>query len=56
MSSDSKSEKKQKLTLKQAKLVKELPNSTSIAEAGEKAGYAYRQASLRTKTIVFVCP
>src|SRR5258708_2156413 len=39
--------KKNKLTLKQAKLVKELPNSTSIAEAGEKAGYAHRQDAHR---------
>jgi hypothetical protein len=40
-------EKKQKLTLKQSKLIQELPNSTSIAEAGEKAGYSDRTASNR---------
>ena len=35
------------LTLKQARLLKEIPTSTSIAEAGEKAGYAYRQDAHR---------
>jgi hypothetical protein len=37
------SKKKEKLTLKQARLVQELPKSNSVAEAGAKAGYAYRQ-------------
>ena len=40
-------EKPQKLTLKQSKLIQELPNSTSIAEAGEKAGYSDRQTAHR---------
>jgi len=38
---------KQKLTLKQAKLVKALPNSKSLAEAGEKAGYYDRPTTHR---------
>jgi hypothetical protein len=37
----------QKLTLKQKKLVEALPTSGSVAEAGEKAGYAYRQDAHR---------
>jgi hypothetical protein len=37
------SKKKEKLTLKQARLIKALPESNSVAEAGAKAGYAYRQ-------------
>jgi hypothetical protein len=37
----------QKLTLKQKKLVEALPTSDSVAEAGEKAGYAYRQDAHR---------
>jgi hypothetical protein len=37
--------KKGKLTLKQAKLVQELPKSNSMAEAGAKAGYACRQSA-----------
>jgi hypothetical protein len=40
------------LTLKQSKLLQELPTSGSVAEAGEKAGYAYRQDAHRAlKTI-----
>jgi hypothetical protein len=37
----------EKLTLKQSKLVQELPNSGSVAEAGTKAGYACRQDAHR---------
>jgi hypothetical protein len=40
-------EKKQKLTLKQKKLLQELPKSASVAEAGEKAGYFDRQTAHR---------
>jgi hypothetical protein len=48
----SKKDRKNNLTLKQSKLLKELPTSSSVAEAGEKAGYAYRQDSHRAlKTI-----
>jgi hypothetical protein len=44
--------KKKTLTLKQSKLVQELPKSNSVAEAGERAGYAYRQDAHRAlKTI-----
>jgi hypothetical protein len=39
--------KKGKLTLKQAKLVQALPESNSVAEAGAKAGYGYRQDAHR---------
>jgi len=35
------------LTLKQAKLLKEIPTAASIAEAGEKAGYYDRQTAHR---------
>jgi hypothetical protein len=35
------------LTLKQAKLVKELPTAHSVAEAGRKAGFANRQEAHR---------
>jgi hypothetical protein len=38
---------KQKLTVKQKKLVEALPTSDSVAQAGEKAGYAYRQDAHR---------
>jgi hypothetical protein len=41
------SKKKEKLTLKQSKLVQELPNSNSVAEAGEKAGYFDRPTAHR---------
>jgi hypothetical protein len=37
----------QKLTLKQKRLVEALPTSKTIAEAGETAGYAYRQDAHR---------
>jgi hypothetical protein len=37
--------KKESLTLKQARLLKELPTSSSVAEAGAKAGYACRQST-----------
>jgi hypothetical protein len=46
-SKKSKTEKGQKLTIKQKKLVEALPKSDSVAEAGEKAGYAYRQDAHR---------
>lgn len=39
--------KTQKLTLKQTKLLQALPTSASVAEAGQKAGYAYRQDAHR---------
>lgn len=39
--------KMQKLTLKQTKLLQELPKSASVAEAGEKAGYFDRQTAHR---------
>src|ERR1700730_1765756 len=39
------SKKKEKLTLKQSRLVQELPTSNSVAEAGERAGYACRQSA-----------
>ncbi len=39
--------KKKKLTLKQSKLLQELPKSNSVAEAGEKAGYSDRTAAHR---------
>ena len=42
-----KGKQEQKLTLKQKKLVEALPTSGSVAEAGEKAGYAYRQDAHR---------
>jgi hypothetical protein len=38
---------KQKLTLKQKKLVEALPKSDSVAEAGEKAGYHDRSTAHR---------
>lgn len=38
---------KQKLTVKQARLIKALPVSVSVAEAGEKAGYHHRQTTHR---------
>ena len=49
MTSNDKSKKGQgqKLTIKQKKLVEALPKSSSVAEAGEKAGYAYRQDAHR---------
>jgi hypothetical protein len=40
-------EKKQKLTLKQKRLVEALPNSNSVAEAGETAGYYDRPTAHR---------
>jgi ribonuclease D len=44
--------KKGKLTLKQARLIKALPESNSVAEAGAKAGYADRPSTHRAlKTI-----
>jgi hypothetical protein len=42
-----KDQKKNTLTVKQSKLLKELPTSGSVAEAGEKAGYADRTAAHR---------
>jgi hypothetical protein len=49
---DKKDRKNKKLTLKQSKLLKELPASGSVAEAGEKAGYFDRQTAHRAlKTI-----
>lgn len=39
--------KKKTLTLKQSKLVQELPKSNSVAEAGERAGYHDRQTAHR---------
>jgi len=39
--------KNKNLTVKQSKLLKELPKSGSVAEAGEKAGYADRTAAHR---------
>src|SRR6267378_3312620 len=42
-----KKRKRRELTLKQAKLVKALPTSASISEAGRKAGYAHRQDAHR---------
>jgi hypothetical protein len=39
--------KGEKLTLKQKKLVEALPTSDSVAEAGKKAGYPYRQDAHR---------
>jgi hypothetical protein len=43
---------KKNLTVRQSKLLQELPKSNSVAEAGEKAGYAYRQDAHRAlKTI-----
>jgi hypothetical protein len=44
---EKKDRKNQKLTLKQSKLLKALPTSGSVAEAGEKAGYADRTAAHR---------
>jgi hypothetical protein len=48
-----KKERKAKhLTVKQSKLLQALPTSDSVAEAGKKAGYAYRQDTHRAlKTI-----
>jgi hypothetical protein len=47
-----KANKKESLTLKQSKLLQALPTSDSVAEAGEKAGYAHRQDAHRAlKTI-----
>jgi len=47
-----KDRKNKNLTVKQSKLLQELPKSSSVAEAGEKAGYAYRQDAHRAlKTI-----
>lgn len=40
-----KEKKRRALTLKQKKLVKALPNSESIAEAGRKAGYSGRDSA-----------
>ena len=42
-----KTNQKMPLTLKQARLVKALPSSDSVAEAGEKAGYHNRQSAHR---------
>jgi hypothetical protein len=39
--------KKKSLTVKQSKLLQELPKSNSAAEAGEKAGYFDRQTAHR---------
>jgi hypothetical protein len=44
---EKKDPKKQKLTVKQSKLLKALPTSGSVAEAGEKAGYSDRTAAHR---------
>jgi hypothetical protein len=44
---NAKTNKGQKLTLKQKKLVEALPKSDSVAEAGEKAGYCDRQTAHR---------
>lgn len=38
---------KNSLTVKQSKLLKELPTSASVSEAGEKAGYYDRQTAHR---------
>ena len=37
--------KKPKLTVRQARLIKELSTSKTVAEAGEKAGFACRQSA-----------
>ena len=44
---NTKSKSKRRLTVKQAKLLGALPTSSSVAEAGEKAGFACRQSSFR---------
>ncbi|MGC2769073.1 MAG: hypothetical protein WB607_26470 [Candidatus Acidiferrum sp.] len=44
---NAKTDKGQKLTLKQKKLVEALPKSDSVAEAGEKAGYYDRKTAHR---------
>ena len=46
---------KQKLTLKQSRLIKALPVSDSVAEAGEKAGYHDRQTAHRAATFPRAC-
>jgi hypothetical protein len=38
-------QKKGKLTVKQSRLVKALPTSKTVAEAGQQAGYSCRQAT-----------
>lgn len=47
MSKKPEEKKKQGLTFKQSKLLKALPTSSSVAEAGERAGYFDRQTAHR---------
>ena len=46
-SKKSETTKGEKLTLKQKKLVEALPKSSSVAEAGERAGYYDRKTAHR---------
>jgi hypothetical protein len=45
MKEEANKEKRTKLTIKQARLLKALPVSKTVAEAGEKAGFACRQSA-----------